>query len=226
MAIGPVGAPARERAQAPGRRAVPRAAAPLRRALVGAQLRPGSALAPCAGRRRRSCAGRARARRRDGHGHGRRRAARARAARSSASTRAARCCRRRGRGLRRGEYRGRVELIEGEAERLPFCRRELRRADVHLPASLRRRSARRPSVSSRASCAPAGASGSLEFGVPPWAPARAAWRLYTAVGLPLGGRGRLARVARRRSLSRPEHHGLLRAPSGAADRRLLARGRA
>ena len=29
---------------------------------------------------------------------------------------------------------------------------------------------------------------SLEFGVPPWAPARAAWRLYTAMGLPTLGR--------------------------------------
>jgi demethylmenaquinone methyltransferase/2-methoxy-6-polyprenyl-1,4-benzoquinol methylase len=29
---------------------------------------------------------------------------------------------------------------------------------------------------------------SLEFGVPPWPPARAAWRLYTAVGLPALGR--------------------------------------
>ena len=27
---------------------------------------------------------------------------------------------------------------------------------------------------------PGGRVGSLEFGVPPWAPARAAWRLYTA----------------------------------------------
>ena len=35
---------------------------------------------------------------------------------------------------------------------------------------------------------PGGRVGSLEFGVPPWAPARAAWRFYTAVGLPTLGR--------------------------------------
>ncbi len=35
---------------------------------------------------------------------------------------------------------------------------------------------------------PGGRVASLEFGVPPWAPARAAWRLYTAVGLPALGR--------------------------------------
>jgi demethylmenaquinone methyltransferase/2-methoxy-6-polyprenyl-1,4-benzoquinol methylase len=35
---------------------------------------------------------------------------------------------------------------------------------------------------------PGGRVGSLEFGVPPWLPARAAWRLYTAVGLPALGR--------------------------------------
>ena len=35
---------------------------------------------------------------------------------------------------------------------------------------------------------PGGRIASLEFGVPPWAPARAAWRLYTTVGLPALGR--------------------------------------
>ena len=35
---------------------------------------------------------------------------------------------------------------------------------------------------------PGGRIASLEFGVPPWAPARWAWRAYTAVGLPLLGR--------------------------------------
>src|SRR5262249_54867082 len=35
---------------------------------------------------------------------------------------------------------------------------------------------------------PGGRIASLEFGVPPWPPARAAWRLYTRVGLPILGR--------------------------------------
>jgi demethylmenaquinone methyltransferase/2-methoxy-6-polyprenyl-1,4-benzoquinol methylase len=35
---------------------------------------------------------------------------------------------------------------------------------------------------------PGGRVASLEFGVPPWTPARAAWRFYTAVGLPTLGR--------------------------------------
>ncbi len=35
---------------------------------------------------------------------------------------------------------------------------------------------------------PGGRIASLEFGVPPWRAARAAWRLYTAMGLPALGR--------------------------------------
>ena len=35
---------------------------------------------------------------------------------------------------------------------------------------------------------PGGRVASLEFGVPPWPPARVAWRFYTAVGLPALGR--------------------------------------
>jgi demethylmenaquinone methyltransferase/2-methoxy-6-polyprenyl-1,4-benzoquinol methylase len=34
---------------------------------------------------------------------------------------------------------------------------------------------------------PGGRLASLEFGVPPWPPARAAWRLYTGALLPAGG---------------------------------------
>ncbi len=81
----------------------------------------------------------------------------------------------------------RVELIDGEAERLPFAGQTfdaltftylLRYVDD--PAATIRELAR--------VVKPGGRVGSLEFGVPPLAPARAAWRVYTAVGLPVLGR--------------------------------------
>ena len=81
----------------------------------------------------------------------------------------------------------RVELIDGEAERLPFADHSfdaltftylLRYVDD--PAATIRELAR--------VVKPGGRVGSLEFGVPPLAPARAAWRAYTAVGLPVLGR--------------------------------------
>jgi demethylmenaquinone methyltransferase/2-methoxy-6-polyprenyl-1,4-benzoquinol methylase len=82
---------------------------------------------------------------------------------------------------------GRVELVEGQAEALPFPDHSfdaltftylLRYVD-DPPATVRElaRVVR-----------PGGRVASLEFGVPPLAPARAAWRLYTAVGLPALGR--------------------------------------
>jgi demethylmenaquinone methyltransferase / 2-methoxy-6-polyprenyl-1,4-benzoquinol methylase len=80
-----------------------------------------------------------------------------------------------------------VELIEGQAEALPFADGSfdaltftyLLRYVEDPPATLRElaRVVR-----------PGGRIASLEFGVPPWLPARAAWRLYTAVGLPTLGR--------------------------------------
>src|SRR4029077_4743668 len=83
----------------------------------------------------------------------------------------------------------RVELIEGQAEALPFANASfdaltftylLRYVD-DPPATMRElaRVVR-----------PGGRVASLEFGVPPWLPARAAWRLSTARGPPL--RRRLA----------------------------------
>ncbi|HEV2973688.1 MAG TPA: class I SAM-dependent methyltransferase [Solirubrobacteraceae bacterium] len=81
----------------------------------------------------------------------------------------------------------RVELIEGEAERLPF-------ADASFDALtftylLRYVEDPRATLRELARVVKPGARvGSLEFGVPPLAPARAAWRLYTAVGLPALGR--------------------------------------
>lgn len=81
----------------------------------------------------------------------------------------------------------RVELIEGQAEQLPFADGSfdaltftylLRYVDD--PRATMRELAR--------VVAPGGRVGSLEFAVPPRLPARLAWRLYTAVGLPLLGR--------------------------------------
>ncbi len=81
----------------------------------------------------------------------------------------------------------RVELIEGEAERLPFADESFDALTftyllryVEDPAATIRELAR--------VVRPGGRVGSLEFGVPSLAPARAAWRVYTAVGLPALGR--------------------------------------
>lgn len=81
----------------------------------------------------------------------------------------------------------RVELLEGEAETLPF-------ADESFDALtftylLRYVDDPRATVQELARVVrPGGRVASLEFGVPPWLPARIAWRFYTAVGLPTLGR--------------------------------------
>jgi demethylmenaquinone methyltransferase/2-methoxy-6-polyprenyl-1,4-benzoquinol methylase len=81
----------------------------------------------------------------------------------------------------------RVELMEGQAEALPFADASfdaltftylLRYVDD--PVATVRELAR--------VVRPGGRVASLEFGVPPWLPARMAWRLYTAIGLPTLGR--------------------------------------
>lgn len=80
----------------------------------------------------------------------------------------------------------RVTLVEGEAERLPF-------ADASfdgLTVSYLLRYVDDPAATLRELVRvvrPGGILASLEFGVPPLAPARAAWRLYTGVLLPVGG---------------------------------------
>jgi demethylmenaquinone methyltransferase / 2-methoxy-6-polyprenyl-1,4-benzoquinol methylase len=87
----------------------------------------------------------------------------------------------------RVELGSRVELIEGQAESLPF-------ADESFDALtftylLRYVEDPQATVGELARVVrPGGRVASLEFGVPPWAPARAAWRLYTSVGLPTLGR--------------------------------------
>jgi demethylmenaquinone methyltransferase / 2-methoxy-6-polyprenyl-1,4-benzoquinol methylase len=87
----------------------------------------------------------------------------------------------------RPQLAARVELIEGQAEQLPFADGSfdaltftylLRYVDD--PRATMRELAR--------VVVPGGRVGSLEFAVPPRLPVRIAWRLYTAVGLPLLGR--------------------------------------
>lgn len=88
---------------------------------------------------------------------------------------------------RRFAGNARVELLEGEAEALPFADHSfdaltftylLRYVDD--PAATMRELAR--------VVRPGGRVASLEFCVPPWRPAYWAWRFYTAVGLPTLGR--------------------------------------
>jgi len=81
----------------------------------------------------------------------------------------------------------RVRLIEGQAEALPFADASFDALSftyllryVDDPPATMRELAR--------VLRPGGRVASLEFGVPPWAPARAAWRLYTGLALPILGR--------------------------------------
>jgi demethylmenaquinone methyltransferase/2-methoxy-6-polyprenyl-1,4-benzoquinol methylase len=91
-------------------------------------------------------------------------------------------------GAARARFAGaRVELIEGQAESLPFADESFDALTftyllryVEDPQATLQELAR--------VVRPGGRVASLEFGVPPWAPARAAWRLYTTVGLPTLGR--------------------------------------
>jgi demethylmenaquinone methyltransferase/2-methoxy-6-polyprenyl-1,4-benzoquinol methylase len=86
-----------------------------------------------------------------------------------------------------GADRAPVQLIEGQAEALPFD-------DASFDALtftylLRYVDDPRMTVRELARVVrPGGRVASLEFGVPPWMAARVAWRLYTAVGLPTLGR--------------------------------------
>jgi demethylmenaquinone methyltransferase / 2-methoxy-6-polyprenyl-1,4-benzoquinol methylase len=81
----------------------------------------------------------------------------------------------------------RVQLIEGEAEALPFADRSF--DALTFTYLLRYVEDPRATVAELARVLrPGGRIASLEFGVPPWPPARAAWRVYTAVGLPALGR--------------------------------------
>jgi demethylmenaquinone methyltransferase/2-methoxy-6-polyprenyl-1,4-benzoquinol methylase len=81
----------------------------------------------------------------------------------------------------------RVQLLEGQAEALPFPDASF---DV-LTFTYLLRYVDDPQTTMRELARvmrPGGRIASLEFGVPPWRPALVAWRLYTAVGLPVLGR--------------------------------------
>src|SRR5450759_3012924 len=80
----------------------------------------------------------------------------------------------------------RIELVEGEAEALPFPDGSFDALTVTY--LLRYVEDPRATIAELARVLRPGARiASLEFGVPPWPPARVAWRLYTAIGLPAPG---------------------------------------
>jgi demethylmenaquinone methyltransferase/2-methoxy-6-polyprenyl-1,4-benzoquinol methylase len=86
-----------------------------------------------------------------------------------------------------GRPRSQIELLEGQAEALPF---EDRSCDgLTFTYLLRYVEDPAATVAELARVVrPGGRVASLEFGVPPSLPARLAWHLYTAVGLPSLGR--------------------------------------
>jgi len=86
-----------------------------------------------------------------------------------------------------GKHLGRVELIEGQAERLPFADGSF--DGLTFTYLLRYVEDPRATMGELARVVrPGGRVVSLEFGVPPRLLARTAWRFYTAMGLPVLGR--------------------------------------
>jgi demethylmenaquinone methyltransferase/2-methoxy-6-polyprenyl-1,4-benzoquinol methylase len=79
-----------------------------------------------------------------------------------------------------------IDLVAGEAERLPFDDGEF--DALTFTYLLRYVDDPAATVAELARVVrPGGRLASLEFGVPPWPAARAAWRLYTGALLPAGG---------------------------------------
>jgi demethylmenaquinone methyltransferase/2-methoxy-6-polyprenyl-1,4-benzoquinol methylase len=91
----------------------------------------------------------------------------------------------RGRLARAGVLQ-RVTLVQGEAERLPFPDASF---DALAVTYLLRYVEDPPAVLAELArvVRPGGTLASMEFGVPPRGPARAAWRLYTGAVLPAAG---------------------------------------
>ncbi|MEA2215581.1 MAG: demethylmenaquinone methyltransferase / 2-methoxy-6-polyprenyl,4-benzoquinol methylase [Solirubrobacteraceae bacterium] len=86
-----------------------------------------------------------------------------------------------------GRAESQVRLVRGEAEALPF--EEASFDALTFTYLLRYVEDPAATVAELARVVrPGGRVASLEFGVPPLAPARLAWRFYTAVGLPSLGR--------------------------------------
>jgi demethylmenaquinone methyltransferase / 2-methoxy-6-polyprenyl-1,4-benzoquinol methylase len=82
---------------------------------------------------------------------------------------------------------GRVTLVRGEAERLPFADAEFDAATfTYLLRYVDDRAATMRELARVVR--PGGRIGMIEFGVPALAPLRALWRVHTRVGLPLFGR--------------------------------------
>ncbi|HSJ74104.1 MAG TPA: class I SAM-dependent methyltransferase [Miltoncostaeaceae bacterium] len=81
---------------------------------------------------------------------------------------------------------GRVELVRAEAEALPFADAAFDGLTVTYLLRYVDDSAATLAELARV-VRPGGTLASLDFGVPPWAPARAAWRFYTGALLPAGG---------------------------------------
>ena len=122
-----------------------------------------------------------------------------------------------------GRPGSRVELLQAEAERLPFPDESF---DAVSFTYLLRYVDDPPSTMCELArvLRPGGTIGSVEFGVPGFAPARAAWRLYTEIGLPVLGRAFSREWEQVGRFLGPSIRGFYeRHPRGAA-RPLLARG--
>ena len=116
----------------------------------------------------------------------------------------------------------RIELVEADAEGLPLAPGSVDALThtyllryVDDPAAVLRTLA--------AAVRPGGMMASLDFGVPRGA-ALHAWRAYTRIGLPGGGRARRAGMGAHRPLPRPEHRGVLEPAPARLGARHVGRG--